>query len=328
MEKISLLSYTSADTPPIKMLTHQDTIIGMETGMLIPTHIQLVLTNQCNLLCPFCSYGKVDRKLSLTLKEIVRILDEFKQLGSKAVTITGGGEPTLYPYFDQVLQAALDMEYDTGLCTNGTLLDKVDAKGLNQMVWVRVSCSDHWSYDKYQAAVRQTIADAPTPDWGMSYVVGSSVTFNPDNFIRCIKMANELGMKYARVISDLTYLEDATSMETAKQVLVGAGVDDSIIIYQGRKNTPAGHPKCWISLIKPYIGADGGIYPCCAVQYAKKELSFNTPKDMRMGTIDEIDEIWDAQVPFDGSKCVRCHYHQYNTTWNQLKQGVDHAEFI
>jgi MoaA/NifB/PqqE/SkfB family radical SAM enzyme len=327
-EKLSQVSYTSADTVPIKMLVHQDTVIGMETGMLIPTHIQLVLTNQCNLMCPFCSYGKVDRKLSLTLPEVIRVLDNFKQLGSEAVTITGGGEPTLYPEFDRTVQAAVNMDYSVGLITNGTVLDRVDPRGLNQMVWSRVSCSDHWDCDKYQAGVRRAVEMAPVPDWGMSYVVGCGATFRIDNFVKCVRLANELGMKYVRVVSDLTYPEKATSMEVVRQVLAINDVDDSIVIYQGRKNTPAGHPRCWISLIKPYIGADGGIYPCCAVQYAKEELSFTTPKDMRMGTIEDIDDIWDEQKPFDGSKCVRCHYHQYNTTWNQLKQGIDHAEFI
>lgn len=313
---------------PIKMLIHPDTALALEMEHIYPTHIQLVLTNRCNLLCPFCSYSAVDRKLELTLAEITKTLQDFADQGAIAVTITGGGEPTLHPDFNAVVDAALDMDYAVGMITNGTLLERVRTTVLSQLVWCRISCSDHWDYDKYQKGVRTAVMAAPDADWGMSYVVGCGADFKLANLVACVRMANELEMKYVRVVSDLTHPDKATSMEVVAHVLAINDVDDSRVIYQGRKNTTPGFKQCWCSLVKPYIGADGGIYPCCGVQYAEEEISFNTPVAMRMGTIEDIKTIWNAQTPYNGSKCVRCHYHQYNTVWNQLKQGVDHADFI
>ncbi len=328
MDKASAVSYTAADTLPIKILIHPDTRVAMETGKIIPTHIQLVLTNKCNLLCPFCSYGAVDRKLELTWGELHSTLIDFANLGAEAVTITGGGEPTLHPEFNEVVEDALDLNYKVGMITNGTMLGKVDPAGLNQMVWCRISCSDHWDCSKYADGVKLARRGAPAPDWGMSYVVLNGGEFKPDNLIACVRLTLELDFVYVRVVSDLTHPENATHMDEVRRVLADAGVDDGIVIYQGRKNTTPGFKQCWISLVKPYIGADGGVYPCCGVQYAEKEISFDTPASMRMGTIQDIRRIWAQQKPFDGSQCVRCHYHQYNVIWNQLKQGINHAEFI
>ena len=324
----SSASYLSADTLPVKMLTHPDTKAAMLTDKLIPTHIQLVLTNKCNLLCPFCSYGAVDRKLELSKSELRSVLCDFANLGSDAVTITGGGEPTLHPQFNAIINEALDLYYKVGMITNGTNWNGIDLSGIDQMVWCRVSCSDYWDHEKYLDKLGKVVEKAPKTDWGMSYVVLNNGEFKPDNFAQCIKFAYEYGFKYVRVVSDLTHPDKATHMDEVKLVLVRAGVDDSIVIYQGRKNTTPGFKQCWISLIKPYIGADGEIYPCCGVQYAEDVVSFNTPKSMRMGNISDIRSIWAKQVPFDGSKCVRCHYHQYNTVWGMLKQGIHHAEFI
>ena len=328
MGDISLVSYTAADTLPIKMLIHPDTKTGMDEGVLIPTHIQLALTNKCNLLCPFCSYGKVDRGFKLGKKRIRDLLVTFSDLGTRAVTVTGGGEPTLHPHFNYTLDLANWLAMETGLITNGTLLDRVDPKPLNMLRWCRVSCSDYWDYDKYANIVKKVRDKAYDPDWGMSYVVLAGEKHRPYNFMKCIQLANTLGFKYVRVVADLTCPEQTPQMEELQAFLKIHDVDVSRVIYQGRKNTTKGFRQCWISLIKPYIGADGGVYPCCAVQYAKDPVSFDTPVDMRMGTLGDVSAIWEKQEPFDGSVCVRCHYHQYNTVWGVLKQGVDHAEFI
>jgi len=39
-------------------------------------------------------------------------------------------------------------------------------------------------------------------------------------------------------------------------------------------------------------------------------------------------DIWNEQKPYDGSRCVRCHYHQSNQVLGLLMAGIDHADFI
>ena len=63
--------------------------------------------------------------------------------------------------------------------------------------------------------------------------------------------------------------------EADEAVLREMDVDDKIVIYQGRKKFSRGSAKCLISLIKPLIGSDGNVYPCCGVQYALADSSFD-----------------------------------------------------
>jgi len=321
--------YTAADTYPIKLLVHPDIQELVESGWITPTHIQLALTNKCNLLCPFCSYGKVDRELELTLAEVVELLDRFSVLGTSAITVTGGGEPTLHPDFNTIIKEAADTYgYALGLITNGTCLGQVTGKSFGSLVWCRVSCSDYWDYRVHAHHVRERVEDYPDVDWGLSYVVGGVGVFKLTNFLRCVDLANMTGMKYVRVVADLTDPETAMPMEAVKEMLDMNGVGDDLVIYQGRKNTTRGFKECWTSLVKPYIGADGGVYPCCGVQYAEEEVSYTTPVGMRMGKICDIVDIWNEQKPYDGSRCVRCHYHQSNQVLGLLMAGIDHADFI
>ena len=72
-----------------------------------------------------------------------------------------------------------------------------------------------------------------------------------------------------------------------------------------RPDTPksdftAGVKQCWVSLLKPVIGADGRIYPC------------SERCDLSIG--DDLLKIYTKQKPFDGSKCEYC----YNSGLNEM----------
>ena len=99
-------SYTAADIFPIKVLMDrelQDSI--KNTGMIIPRHIQLAPTNLCNQNCSYCSCDNRSKKDSLSLDEIKGIVNDAKDLGCVAMTITGGGEPLMHSdYLLQILK--------------------------------------------------------------------------------------------------------------------------------------------------------------------------------------------------------------------------------
>ena len=87
-------NFTAANTMAPKLIQCPQAIVD---GKIRPYHIQLVPTNRCNANCSWCSFSKADRRLEMDIDEALEIIDYFAHLGTKAITITGGGEPTLHP---------------------------------------------------------------------------------------------------------------------------------------------------------------------------------------------------------------------------------------
>ena len=119
-------------------------------------------------------------------------------------------------------------------------------------------------------------------------------------------------------------------MDDIKYLIKQEGIDDSLVIYQGRKEYKHGNKRCLISLMKPNIDAEGNIIPCCGTQYAEKTPSLNYGNNFRMGNIDDIDGTWNYQEYFNGSICDKCFYSEYNDVLNILWniKDIKHKNFI
>lgn len=81
--------------------------------------VYLEITNACNLDCPFCTNEK--GKDFLSLNQIDDYLQQIKQ-HCDYVYLHILGEPTLHPYFDEILNLCDSYELKLQLVTNGTLI--------------------------------------------------------------------------------------------------------------------------------------------------------------------------------------------------------------
>lgn len=109
-------SYRSANAFPMKML---NTDAWFEGNRIVPNHLQLNITNKCNLTCKFCSCADRDLSQWLTKEKILDEMAKFHSLGGKSVTIAGGGDPTVHPDFDEIIGGIHDLDIRIGLVTNG-----------------------------------------------------------------------------------------------------------------------------------------------------------------------------------------------------------------
>lgn len=297
-------SYESAGAFPFKLLTYYgDIVLGM-----FPIHLQLSITNKCNKNCPWCSCSKVDRKQELHLDVIKKIIDFFKKKGTLAVTITGGGEPTLHPELPEICYYCCLNGIEIGLVTNG--VSQKDYQHINKTVrWVRVSVTDYID-------LRGVSNRLPDVDIGVSMTIDK-----PD-----LKLIETICNETCDVenITHLRFVDNILNpdREGGKKVC-------NIVkrfpkaFYQDRSAFSRGNSPCLLSLIKPFIGTDGYLYPCCGVQYATEEKR-KFPKSMRMGKWFEYDNL----KPFDGSICSVCYYNQYNSLLKDICKGINHREFV
>lgn len=131
-----------------KLLFHKDKIKEFqETGVTFPVAFDIDLTNLCGHRCPHCcgsrNISREDKGTDSThqdFERLKRLLSEIKELGGRSVTYAGGGDPSLYPHFTEILRYTKSLGLDIGMYTNGHILKEecLDAM-IDCCAWIRVS---------------------------------------------------------------------------------------------------------------------------------------------------------------------------------------------
>lgn len=320
-----LTSFTAADALPIKVLLDLDLQKEIQDNKrILPIHIQFIPTNKCNLKCKFCSCSKRDSTQEISLDEAKQIITLFKECGTKAVTITGGGDPLMHPHINEIIDFFHENDIKIGLVTNGILFNKIKAESLNKVTWCRISHDDNRNMNiAYTNLLEKTVTSAPDVDWAFSYVV--SEHYNIEEIRKIVSFANIHNFTHVRLVADLFHPEDI-DMSIIKETI---NINDSLVIYQGRKGYLHGAKDCFIGYLKPLIGADKKVYACCGVQYALNTPSYDLPEELCLGNAMDIKNIIDnSKEALDGSKCVKCYYDNYNTLLGSLIQNIEHKEFL
>ncbi|MDR1085423.1 MAG: radical SAM/SPASM domain-containing protein [Deltaproteobacteria bacterium] len=152
---------------------------------LYPVSVELSLTSRCNLRCIWCSELALrDRSPDLlTLGILENLFTELKQGGTRGVTIEGGGEPTLAPFFAEAAQKAVDLGLQVGLISNGLNLFSLQTPESFYSIfqWIRISldASDRSDFaslkgrDGYDSVLANlaSLASLKGPTIGVGYVL-------------------------------------------------------------------------------------------------------------------------------------------------------------
>jgi organic radical activating enzyme len=310
-------SYTAAGRMPWKLLQMKEYAIS-SAGLIRPIHIQLIPTNRCNGNCPWCSCRDVDKSLQLPRQEISNMLGFFAQRGTKAITITGGGEPTLHPDLLSICANCYDFGIKIGLVTNGKkwAKDGVDPDFNEFLLWVRISTMET-QHDVGQVDWLRGICEfLPAVALGVSFTVDTDV---------CVDLAREV-CKLAAKQENLTHIRFVQNILDPDKSPMKAVQDaceplTSKAIFQYRSVFTTGAKRCLISRLKPMIDASGLVYPCCGVQYAGTDSEMRKmPERFSMGHWTEYDHM----EPFDGSICAKCYYSDYNAILDGLTTPLEH----
>lgn len=185
MKEQAKYSFSAASTFPMKLMLHEDLLNSCRRlQKVIPLHLQLNPTNLCNFGCPFCSCSNRDKNLSLSIQELRDLASDCHLVGTKAVTITGGGEPTLHKYFNALVGIFEFWGMDLGLVTNGTTFRRIEDETFRKLVWIRISASDFLpeqlqsigkTVDDWLSDIEKVSKKHPL-DWAFSYVVSKELS--------------------------------------------------------------------------------------------------------------------------------------------------------
>lgn len=124
-----------------KLVRHSAFVEFMQKNFpIIPVNVEISPSARCNAACSGCLYiqkgyartGFIDTDI------LIGTLAEMDRLGVKAITWTGGGEPTLHPDFSKFVSRCGSMSQ--GLFTNAKLRADYNPKWFE---WIRVTLTEN-----------------------------------------------------------------------------------------------------------------------------------------------------------------------------------------
>lgn len=136
-----------------KILAHLPVLNNYLQGSVAypPILVEIDLTNLCASACPWCA-GYLDRKWSThtllaigetaserlvaSIAGVKHLLEELRKIGAKAVTWTGGGDPTQHKGLREIVEHATWLGLKQALITHG-VIDVSDI--IHHFEWVRFS---------------------------------------------------------------------------------------------------------------------------------------------------------------------------------------------
>jgi len=264
-------SYTSTGAKFWHHMSQMEAYRAGDSDTVISTHVSP--TGVCNLRCKYCSTDFRDPSRNIPLAVIQDYVERLQRRGLRAVILTGGGEPMLYPEITELIHwLAYDRKLRVALITNGTQMRKVDPRLFYLLDWVRISVNlfDGWEEKIEGTDVCSTV--------GLSIVYTDQHQEAPSEpwveiFRKVSKLADRTHAKYVRVLPNcLLKQEDLLARHVELDALF-AEVGDGRFFHQFKVHRTPQHEVCHQSYFRPYLsevpwhetGEPGSVYPCDSV---------------------------------------------------------------
>lgn len=282
-----------------------------------PISLQVALTEKCNLKCSFCSVVNRERKHEWDFYNLVDATVDFFNLGTRTVEITGGGEPLLYPHFNEYVQSCKNMGLELGLITNGIFLHKLPKEILDSFEWIRISmnCLDY--VDSIEIPkIKGTL--------GFSYVFGADSDF--DSLCRVVELGKNHNVSYVRVVPNcLSSEEELQEQHKLLQYFVETIGEPAF--YQ--KKDYGQSKRCNWCFYKPFLYCDEKVYPCSSIAInPDADKSFEPSYAIcHWSEVERIMYSGNRKV-VDVSKCNRCVFEAQNNLIDSLIEPIQHKNFI
>jgi len=168
--------------------------------------VRLVYDYRCNFRCIHCSEEKVDKskKRYFTPDDVKELSRQADELGLAHFVITGG-EPLIFPDFDEIVKAIDPQKFYITSDTNGWFLDEERAKHLRsigvdkiQLSLDSLSEAEHDSFRRAKGAYKRALrAIDAAQKAGLNIIVQTVVTkqrVRSQEFIEFLKFLNGKGV--------------------------------------------------------------------------------------------------------------------------------------
>jgi len=315
--------------------------------VMAPIHIRIKPTNVCAHNCWYCAYKADDLQLGQDMvkkdyilrEKMMEIIDDIVEMGVKAVTFSGGGDPFYYPYLLETVKKLSETPVKFAALTNGARLSgEVAEIFANCGTWLRISIDgwDNESYSRYRGVsmgefskVMKNMEDfkkiGENCYLGVSVIVDKKNALHLYEFIKKIKGVGVNSVKISPCIVDNNGANNnkyhQSIFNNVKQQVKRAIEDfaskdfevfDSYHEMDGKFRKD--YDWCPYLQILPVIGADLNIYPCQDKAYNLDDGLIGSIKEQR------FKDFWfsDKENFFKINPAKVCNHHCVANSKNKL----------
>lgn len=334
------------------VLFAKDVIKGRLFKINIPLVVGLHITNKCNFNCIYC-YGLYydNRKEDFKTKDILNLIDELADLGTRYVTLTGG-EPLLRNDIEEVIDRIKKKKMICSINTNASLIrKKIDIVRKLDSITISLDGAESRINDKNRGENTFNKIMEGITCLKENNIPFDAVTVVTKNNMEGIKGILELAKKEG-FMTEFNLVQDPNSVssntaeyqlstEDAKRILrdlIEYKKKGYPILYANSSreyalNWPFDYeqkilygeaPKgfyylpCYMGMFMCHIDADGYVYPC--IQLAGRFAALNFKET-------GFKKAWENLV---NKKCKTCYavcYNEFNQIyglkldvwWNNIK---------
>jgi Fe-coproporphyrin III synthase len=347
----------------LKFLKYRQQLDALENGDIAPpVHVRIKPMNPCDHDCWYCAYhvenlqlgNLMEYKDKLPREKMMEIVDDLAEIGVKAVTFSGGGEPLIYPYIAEAINRLGQAGIKVATLTNGSHLHKEIADSFAQYgTWIRVSI-DGWNAESYAKIrnVKLTEFDLVLNNMrnfaslNSSCVLGVNYVVDNENYVHVFEfcqLMKDVGVNHFKIMGVLVSNDGKECNDyhlkiretVQEQINQAKGLEDeNFKIIDHYHEFPERFDKeyetCPSLQFLTIIGADSKVYSCHDKAYTEKGL---------LGSIEtrSFKEFWFSKENQERMKSINpsidcnhhCAEHRRNLLLHEyLSADSEHISFV
>jgi len=267
---------------------------------IVPINIEISPCGICNADCSWCFYKNQQSHKMIETKTLIKFINESFDLGTKAITWTGGGEPTLHPDFKLLVE---NIKMDQGLITNGLKIPNFNPLLFS---WIRVSKTNKdWNLDALNELRKCKSVGLCINYQGNEFEVEST-----------LKIVYDLKLDYLQVRPALKLNGDKIKVEKptisdSKLLITNYKFEES---FKEKK-----YSKCEGFHFVPFLWEDGDLDVCA---YKKGNKKYNLG-NIYMSSLKTIIDNFPSFVNVERDCQTCCKNHEINSLISVLKEIQD-----
>lgn len=282
--------------------------------ILPPVHIRIKPTNICGHNCWYCAYKADNLQLGKDMVQrdfiprdkMMEIIDDIIEMGVKAITFSGGGDPFYYPYLLDAVKKLAQSPVKFASLTNGSrLTGEVAEVFANNGTWLRVSI-DGWDDESYASYRGVPVGEFTRvmnnmesfKKIGGNCLLGVSLIVDQKNSAHVyefVKRLKDVGADSVKISPCIVSNDGKENNEYHRPIFelvkeqarraIDDLADDRFEIFDAYHELDEKFKKdytwCPFHQILHVIGADLNIYPCQDKAYNLDEGMIGSIKDVR-----------------------------------------------